>query len=55
MCASEDDSYSSNNGAWQIIEVFPIKDMEEERSSAWRYDSDREAFTREVWTLAQSV
>ena len=56
MCFPDhDDSYSSANGAWQIIEVFPVEDMEEERSSAWRYDSDREAFTRKVWTLAQSV
>jgi len=32
------------NGAWTIVEVFPIEDMDSERSRAPRYDSLADAF-----------
>lgn len=51
-CESEDieevdnGTWSDANGAWLLCEVFPV-DMEEERSSAPRYDSLADCFSKE--------
>lgn len=42
----EPGSWSESNGAWLLCEVFPV-DMDEERSSAPRYDSLADCFTVE--------
>lgn len=56
MCEPDEmESYSSVNGAWFILEVFPVDDMDSERSSAMRYDSLNEALSADVITLAREL
>ena len=49
QCESDAPSWCDVNGAWMIVEVFPIENMDEERSSAYRFDSLMEAFSADVW------
>lgn len=51
QCESEDSSYCDANGAWKIFEVFPIADMDDERSSAMRYETLQEAFSDDLLAL----
>lgn len=53
-CEGEGSSYSDINGAWLIVEVWPIEDMDDERSSAMQYDSLIDAFTADLLALAIS-
>lgn len=51
-----DDTWSARNGAWMIVEVFPLgSDPHEwnDRSSAPRYDSLEDCFDANILTLAR--
>lgn len=50
-----DDSYSAANGAWLIVEVFPVDDMDQVRSSAMRYDNLDEALSADVVAMARAA
>jgi hypothetical protein len=50
--ANAESSWSDANGAWLIIEVFPVDDMDSERSTAPQYDSLQDAFTPDLIALA---
>jgi hypothetical protein len=49
-----DDTYSSANGAWQIIEVFPVDQDARDNSSRMEYDSLEEAFSADVRAIVES-
>jgi hypothetical protein len=50
--ANAESSWSEFNGAWLIVEVFRVDDMDSERSSAMQHDSLADAFTPELIALA---
>lgn len=52
-CEVEGNSWSDANGAWKIVEVWAIDDMDDKRSSAMRYESLTDAFSVDVLALVE--
>jgi hypothetical protein len=54
QCETDESSWSDVNGAWMIVEVFAIDNMDDECSRAYRYDGGlTEAFTADLLALVE--
>jgi hypothetical protein len=54
MCIPEDNSWSAANGAWMIIEVFPVTE-DDMRDGRMMYDSLDDALSADVVKLAREA